>query len=134
MVTSEAREMNNESLGLVMVVIFSITTMFSWVLHMAVKEANKRRGDKKEDGGAGGLYISIFALIVSIGMYLSAKSDNDAIRDRFKKGEDIYCYESLANAHWQMVNRKDGWYLDDDILKHRERGLKIGIHRCKESF
>lgn len=126
--------MNNESFGLVLVAIFSTTTLFSWVLHMAIKEASKRREDEKANGAPGGLYISLFALIVSIGFYLSGKSDNDAIKDRFKKGEDIYCYESLSNAHWQKVNKSDGWYLDEDILKHKNQGLKIGIHRCKDSF
>jgi hypothetical protein len=127
--------MNNESLSIAMIIVFGITTLLSLFTHLAFKDINKRRGNsEKEDEGAGGLYLSLLGFVAGIGFYISAKSDNNSIIERFNKGEDIYCYSSSFDSKWEKVNKSDGWYLEEDILKHREQGLKISIHRCKESF
>lgn len=126
--------MNNEALSEIMMWVFGFTAFFSWAIHAAEKNIKKYREDKKEDSGLGAFYASLFGLVAGIGFYISAKSDNNALKERFKKGQDIYCYESLTNAQWLKVNRNDGWYLEEDTLKHREKGLKVGIFRCKESF
>jgi hypothetical protein len=127
--------MNNESLGLVMISVFGITTLFAWIIHLGFKGINKhKQDDKKGSGDMRGVYISLLALVVSIGLYLSAKIDNDALITKFQKGEDIYCYSNSFDSKWERVNKSDGWYLEEETLKHKDKGLKFGIYRCKESF
>ncbi len=130
----QGKQMNGVAFSETMIWIFSFTTLFAWLIHIATKNIKQKGYDKKAQGGLGGFYFSMFALVASIGMYWSAKSDNDALVDRFQKGNDIYCYESLTDAKWIKVNKHEGWYLEDETLKNREKGLKVGVFRCKEGF
>lgn len=144
--------MNNLAFTEVMIWVFGFVVLITWVIYAAEKDRAKKKetarasndaadtnessGTKKEDSGKhlGTLIISLIGLVFSIVMYLLEKSDYNALLTKFKKGDDIYCYSSTTDSKWEKVNRNDGWYLEEDTLKHKDKGLKFGIHRCKESF
>ena len=144
--------MNNLLLTEIMMWLFGLVALISWVIYTAEKDiakkkeaarasndaadANESLETKKEESGKhlGTLIISLIGLVFSIVMYISEKSDYNALLTKFKKGDDIYCYSSTTDSKWEKVNRNDGWYLEEDTLKHKDKGLKFGIHRCKESF
>ena len=144
--------MNDLLLSEIMIVLFGVIALVTWVIYAAEKDQVKKKEaaralndtadtnesleTKKEDSGKhlGTLIISLIGLVFSIVMYLLEKSDYNALLAKFKKGDDIYCYSSTTDSKWEKVNRNDGWYLEEDTLKHKDKGLKFGIHRCKESF
>lgn len=144
--------MNNLAFTEVMIWVFGFVVLITWVIYAAEKDqakkkeaaralnntadANETLETKKEESGKhlGTLIISLIGLVFSIVMYLLEKSDYNALLTKFKKGDDIYCYSSTTDSKWEKVNKNDGWYLEEETLKHKEKGLKIGIHRCKESF
>ena len=144
--------MNNLLLTEIMMWLFGLVALISWVIYTAEKDiakkkeaarasndaadANESLETKKEESGKhlGTLIISLIGLVFSIVMYISEKSDYNALLTKFKKGDDIYCYSSTTDSKWEKVNKSDGWYLEEDTLKHKDKGLKFGIHRCRESF
>ena len=144
--------MNNLLLTEIMMWLFGLVALISWVIYTAEKDiakkkeaarasndaadANESLETKKEESGKhlGTLIISLIGLVFSIVMYISEKSDYNALLTKFKKGDDIYCYSSTSDSKWEKVNKSDGWYLEEDTLKHKDKGLKFGIHRCRESF
>ena len=144
--------MNDLLLSEIMIWVFGFATFAAWVFYAAEKDQVKKKEaarasndtantnesaeTKKEESGKhlGTLIISLIGLVFSIVMYLSEKSDYNALLTKFKKGDDIYCYSSTTDSKWEKVNKSDGWYLEEDTLKHKDKGLKFGIHRCRESF
>ena len=144
--------MNDLLLSEIMIVLFGVIALVTWVIYAAEKDqakkkeaaralnntadANETLETKKEESGKhlGTLIISLIGLVFSIVMYISEKSDYNALLTKFKKGDDIYCYSSTTDSKWEKVNKSDGWYLEEDTLKHKDKGLKFGIHRCRESF
>lgn len=143
--------MNDLLLSEIMIWVFGFATFAAWVFYAAEKDQAKKKEaarelnnsssgevwpieDKDKDTGLGTLIISFIGLVFSIVMYLSEKSDYNALLAKFKKGDDIYCYSSTTDSKWEKVNKNDGWYLEEDTLKHKDKGLKFGIHRCKDSF
>ena len=143
--------MNDLLLSEIMIWVFGFATFVAWMFYATEKDQAKKKEaarelnnssdgevqpieDKDKDTGLGTLIISLIGLVFSIAMYLSEKSDYNTLLAKFKKGDDIYCYSSTTDSKWEKVNRNDGWYLEEDTLKHKDKGLKFGIHRCKESF
>ena len=143
--------MNDLLLSEIMIWVFGFATFAAWVFYAAEKDQAKKKEaarelnnssdgevkpieDQDKDTGLGTLIISLIGLVFSIVMYLSEKSDYNALLTKFKKGDDIYCYSSTTDSKWEKVNKSDGWYLEEDTLKHKDKGLKFGIHRCKDSF
>ena len=106
--------MNNLLLTEIMMWLFGLVALISWVIYTAEKDiakkkeaarasndaadANESLETKKEESGKhlGTLIISLIGLVFSIVMYISEKSDYNALLTKFKKGDDIYCYSSTT--------------------------------------
>lgn len=148
--------MNNVAFTEAMIWVFGFVALVAWLIHTAEKDMAKKKEAAKEsndashaeeqsgkdehknepngEGHLGAIVISLVGLVFSIVMHISYKSDYESLLGKFKKGDDIYCYSSSFDSKWEKVNKSDGWYLEEETLKHKDKGLKFGIYRCKESF
>ncbi|MDD3467012.1 MAG: hypothetical protein PHE67_07670 [Campylobacterales bacterium] len=115
----------------IMIWVFGFVALVAWMSYIGEKGTARKQESGKY---LGTVIISLAAVVFSIVMHLSYKSDYESLVERFKKGDDIYCYSSSFDSKWEKVNKSGGWYLEDDVLKHKEKGLKFGINRCRESF
>jgi hypothetical protein len=90
--------------------------------------------EKKDKDRARGIFITgLIGVALSLYLYVKDNNAKNELISTFKLSQDLYCHPS-QEAKSIKVNRGDGWYLEDDILKNKTLGYVIYIESCSKEF
>lgn len=118
--------------------LLSMITMSAMKKDMREKEGNPMIEEELKENSSGTKEVAFIVAIGLIGIVwlnLSRAAEMDNLIKAFNANKSIYCSPNLLEGKQITVNKKDGWYLqDEEYFKNRELGYVIHIRRCGEKF